>query len=151
MNDIAEVLEHLDSLKDGWYEGNGKAYSQEHLSRLGHLLDCLRGQFPEPAVIPSPDGEIEIIWDVGLGRLVICSTDAGHKANVYSVLNGKILDDYNLSTDDLRKLTATIDRARSHLLRESNKAQAGTNSCDGRVVEIDGKKYQLKEVSATNK
>jgi hypothetical protein len=28
---------------------------------------------------------------------------------------------------------------------------ARTNSCDGKVVEIDGKKYQLKEVSATNK
>jgi hypothetical protein len=28
---------------------------------------------------------------------------------------------------------------------------ARTNSCDGKVVEIDGKKYQLKEVSTTKK
>jgi hypothetical protein len=28
---------------------------------------------------------------------------------------------------------------------------ARTNSCDGKVVEIDGKKYQLEEVSTTNK
>jgi hypothetical protein len=28
---------------------------------------------------------------------------------------------------------------------------ARTNSCDGKVVEIDGKKYQLKEVHATKK
>jgi len=51
------------SLKDGWYYGEGKSYSDEMLSTVDSVIRRLLDQgVPPPIFGPSPDGSVEIEW-----------------------------------------------------------------------------------------
>jgi hypothetical protein len=61
--DIEVRLEHISSLKDGWYYGDGKAYKKEELTQLLQLFNAhYSNDLPNPNVYPTVEGKVQLEW-----------------------------------------------------------------------------------------
>ena len=112
MTYVDDAIKRLGSLQDGWFDGMGLAYTSAHLSRLQKLLKHLvAGTFNDPAVVPCSSGDVEVIWDVGQGRVVIYSSNDLDTVNICAVLNGTECYSVDVSAADLSGVTAAMDCA----------------------------------------
>ncbi len=67
----ARLIE-LGKLKDGWYDGHGKAPTRALLERTDAVLDLLTSLpgLGEPSLYPTPEGGLQAEWDLGLSVVV---------------------------------------------------------------------------------
>jgi len=65
---VADRIGKLLELKDGWYDGEGKALDHELLHRVQEVLDLIErmdtiGNLSKPYIYPSIDGTVNLEWD----------------------------------------------------------------------------------------
>lgn len=58
---LAEIAE----LKDGWFDGKGKAFDRERLSQLEKLYNDYYSLEKSPYLYPMPEGTIQAEWEAG--------------------------------------------------------------------------------------
>ncbi len=62
---LAEKIERLSSLNDGWFDGGGSALDKD---RLAYVTERFVGLYPEtvdlPSVFPTPEGNLLFEWDL---------------------------------------------------------------------------------------
>ena len=65
--DVPAQLDDLRNLKDGWYDGYGKAPSHEGLDWLAHkfMLEY-PDTLPRPYIYPTPEGGVQMEWSIGV-------------------------------------------------------------------------------------
>ena len=64
--DIETQLENFIDLKDGWYNGQGKAFNLDDLRKLAEDFERnFDADLPLPYLYPTPDGEVEAEWEIG--------------------------------------------------------------------------------------
>lgn len=67
--DCGYRLEEIACLKDGWYDGKGKAFNRQQLQQLSELFQTNYSLDQEPYLYPTPDGMIQGEWDIGRWRV----------------------------------------------------------------------------------
>lgn len=61
--DVSLRLNELSKLKDGWYNGIGKAPSKLSLNKFGDIFNSYYdGKLPLPAIFPNLEGNIQLEW-----------------------------------------------------------------------------------------
>lgn len=62
---ITAQLLHIALLEDGWYDGDGRAYTDPELTRTNIALRAMiaRDRRLTPWIYPSPDGTIRAEWE----------------------------------------------------------------------------------------
>lgn len=77
--EIANRIEEISELRDGWFDGSGVAPASDKLDLVAsHLIPSYPEKLPLPAIIPTPEGNLLLEWntsgdpsvDVRLDRLV---------------------------------------------------------------------------------
>ncbi|MBP5982283.1 MAG: hypothetical protein KA734_01065 [Fluviicola sp.] len=62
-DDIEVRFEHIVSLRNGWYYGDGKSFNKNQLSRLVELFNSFYpNELPNPMVYPTVDGKVQLEW-----------------------------------------------------------------------------------------
>lgn len=65
MEEFKARLQELKELKDGWYDGEGKAPDRHKLDKFAKTFEMIYPlDFPLPYVYPTPDGGIQLEWDL---------------------------------------------------------------------------------------
>ncbi|MBU3660161.1 MAG: hypothetical protein FGM14_09840 [Flavobacteriales bacterium] len=61
--DIEVRLEHISSLKEGWYYGEGKGFKKEEIMQLLLLFNAnYPNELPNPNVFPTVEGKVQFEW-----------------------------------------------------------------------------------------
>ena len=89
--DVPARLEQLRLLKDGWFEGGGKA---PDAAGIDWLSDAFTRVYPEnlplPYIYPTPEGSVRLEWALGSHEVSLDIDLMQHKANLHTL---------NLSSD----------------------------------------------------
>jgi hypothetical protein len=65
--DAYSKLTQIEELKEGWADGDGRAFTPDEISKTRTLLDALLSNqtVPSPFIYADPDGIISFQWDLG--------------------------------------------------------------------------------------
>lgn len=62
---VSQRFEQLLKLEDNWYEGEGKKYDRELLTKFAALFNLkFDRNLPQPGIFPKVDGSIQLEWKV---------------------------------------------------------------------------------------
>ena len=93
---LAAVFADLARLRDGWFEGAGKAPDKERLREVARILiDGFPENVPLPAVVPTQDGNLLLEWQTaGMPSVDIDLATAFH---AFDERGGDIERDFHLA------------------------------------------------------
>ena len=84
--DIEVRLEHITSLKDGWYYGEGKGFKKEELIQLLRLFNAhYPNELPNPNVYPTVEGKVQFEWSNDLYDLSLTIDTANMLADFHAL------------------------------------------------------------------
>jgi hypothetical protein len=119
--DVTSRLEELAQLKDGWFEGAGRALNCSGIQWLSRTFDSnLCDELPLPYVYPTPEGGIQMEWGLN-GTEVSMVIDLNcHTAEWHS---------FNLSSDEEQTRSLNLDEIEhwkwiSEKIRQLNRGSA---------------------------
>jgi hypothetical protein len=100
--ELDAAFNDLAKLKEGWYDGEGKALDPENLANIAdifitHFPECM----PLPAIVPTFDGNLLIEWDIdGLPSIDIDIAAKTARFQVFGLNNYEDLIKINFSLKD---------------------------------------------------
>jgi hypothetical protein len=61
---LQQELNKIAGLEDGWFDGDGKAFTKEHIDRVSCYIEGALAFYDieVPWLVPSPDGDIRAEW-----------------------------------------------------------------------------------------
>lgn len=83
--DCGERLAEIAELKDGWYDGEGKAFDKCRLAKLAELFHTNYSLEQQPYLYPTPDGTIQAEWDVGRWRVSLEIEPSSMQGDYYAL------------------------------------------------------------------
>jgi hypothetical protein len=110
---LASRLDELRALEPGWYDGAGDALPSENLDRLtGQLIGHYPEHAPLPALVPTPEGNLLMEWDLQSQPSVDIDLRELHAEFHCFLPDGSDLErEFSLcSTDDWREFLAFLGR-----------------------------------------
>ena len=83
--DCGKRLAEIAELKDGWYDGKGKAFDKRRLVKLAELFHTNYSLEQQPYLYPTPDGKIQAEWDVGRWRVSLEIEPSSMQGDYYAL------------------------------------------------------------------
>lgn len=83
-----EIIESLSKLEDGWYDGDGDSYTADDLKILSNILENLEVMC---ACVPGLYGDIDLVWNISEGRVVVTLEEHVKNACLYVINKGRVL------------------------------------------------------------
>ncbi len=83
--DCGKMLAEIAELKDGWYDGKGKAFDKRRLAKLAELFHTNYSLEQQPYLYPTLDGTIQAEWDVGRWRVSLEIEPSSMQGDYYAL------------------------------------------------------------------
>lgn len=100
--EIANKLEEISELEDGWFEGGGSAPDSSRLDRVSSfLIDLYPEKLALPAIVPTPEGNLLLEWNTpGNPSLDIRLETMVGEYHSFDTEGRDVEDDFQLDTED---------------------------------------------------
>jgi hypothetical protein len=109
---VSRTFEQLLKLEDKWYEGHGKKYDRELLSKFEILFNLnFDYNLPLPGIFPKVDGNIQLEWKVESKNIIAEIDLEGMMTNVFC------FHDLN-DTEEIEIILSLVDNQGWELLNQ---------------------------------
>lgn len=92
---ITQRLQDIQNLKDGWHNGDGRAYNKKDIQWLEAVLMSFSDKIPEPKIYPWVNENISLEWLLCNEDITIEIDFSNYKCKLHSMtIGGETEDEY---------------------------------------------------------